>query len=295
MPPLSGSRIRDNGVFGTTTDNPLSAGATTFNSNELSLLSQVSGDHAIITLDPTREFGNPEIIIVTAHTVAATIATITRGAYGTSARSHPQGTSWVHAPVDEDFIEVVTSGTRPTNTYNSQTIFETDTNRYVGRSTAGVWQQHGLFFDPPACRVYNNAAQGIVNSTFTNVTFNSERFDTDNMHSLVTNPERITINTPGIYVVTACIEWAPDNDYGSLIETILLNGTTAIAYHRDDNPAAANPISNVLSAVYKFAASDYITVFVRQINTSAATNNINSVGNYSPEFAATWIGRGDVI
>lgn len=125
-------RVRDNNVFGTTDDNPLTAGATSFNSSGLINLSVVAAKHAVITLDPLRQYGNPEIIIVTSHTVSATIATITRGAYNTTARAHPQGTLWVHAPLDEDFIEIVTSITRPSDPYEGQFIFETDTNKLYG-------------------------------------------------------------------------------------------------------------------------------------------------------------------
>jgi hypothetical protein len=125
-------RVRDNNVFGTTTDNPLAAGATSFNSLGLVNLSVIATKHAIITLDPLRQFGNPEIVIVTVHTAAATVATVTRGAYGTAIREHPQGTLWVHAPLDEDFIEIVTSTTRPSDPYEGQFIFETDTNKLYG-------------------------------------------------------------------------------------------------------------------------------------------------------------------
>ncbi|HKZ19275.1 MAG TPA: hypothetical protein VJQ57_04125, partial [Acidimicrobiia bacterium] len=91
----SGPRIRTDNVFGTTTDNPLTAGATTMNSAGLANLAAVSSAHAIIVLDPLRADGAPEIVVVTAHTGSATSATITRGAYGTSAREHASGTLWV--------------------------------------------------------------------------------------------------------------------------------------------------------------------------------------------------------
>lgn len=129
----TGVRHRFNGIFGAITDNPLTAGAGSFNSAGLADMGTVSApDHAIVTLDPLKQFGAAEIIIVTVHTAAATVATITRGAYGTVARSHPQGTLWVHAPLDEDFIEILTSATRPTNPYEGQFIFETNTNKLVG-------------------------------------------------------------------------------------------------------------------------------------------------------------------
>lgn len=129
---LSGSRIRKNGVFGTITDNPLTAGAATFNSAALADLPVVTGNHAIITLDPLKQFGNPEIVMVTAHTAAATVATITRGMFGTVARSHPVNTLWVHAATQDDFVEIVTSSTRPSDQYEGQFIFESDTNKLMG-------------------------------------------------------------------------------------------------------------------------------------------------------------------
>lgn len=128
----AGNRIRGNNSFGVTTDAPLTAGATTFNSAGLATLPTVSAAHAVIVLDPKRLNGEPEIVVVTSHTALATVATITRGQYGTVARSHPTGTPWAHVPVDEDYIEVLTSGTRPSNPYEGQFIYETDTNKLVG-------------------------------------------------------------------------------------------------------------------------------------------------------------------
>lgn len=135
----SGPRIRGNNSFGVTTDNPLTAGALTFNSAALPTLPAVTAAHAVVVLDSKRVFGEPEIVIVTSHAALATVATITRGAYGTVARSHPQGTVWGHVPIDEDYIEILTSSTRPTDPYRGQAIFETDTNKYVGRSTTDAW------------------------------------------------------------------------------------------------------------------------------------------------------------
>lgn len=128
----AGTRIRANNVYGVISDNPLTAAATTFNSISLPLLPVVASAHAVVVFDPKRVYGDPEIVVVTVHTAASTVATIIRGQYGTSPRSHPQGTAWAHVPIDEDYIEVLTSSTRPTNPYEGQFIFETDTNKLVG-------------------------------------------------------------------------------------------------------------------------------------------------------------------
>lgn len=134
-------RVRTNNAQGTTTDNPLSSGATTMNSAGLANLAAIGAtEHTIIVLDPLRVAGAPEIVMVTAHTGAATSATITRGYYGTAARSHNSGTLWVAPATLDDLIGIYTSATRPSSPYRGQLIFETDTNSYVGRDTSDAWQ-----------------------------------------------------------------------------------------------------------------------------------------------------------
>lgn len=93
------TRVRTDTVFGTTTNAPLTAAGTTLNSAGLANLAAVSSAEAIIVLDPNREAGAPEIVVVTAHTGSATSATIQRGQFGTTARQHEVGTEWVHGPI----------------------------------------------------------------------------------------------------------------------------------------------------------------------------------------------------
>lgn len=136
----SGPRIRANNVYGIISNNPLTAVATTYNSISLPLLPIVISSHAVVVLDPKRVYGDPEIVVVTTHTAASTVATIVRGQYGTSARSHPLGTAWAHVPVDEDWIEISTSITRPLDPYRGQMIYEYDTDKFVARSVTDIWQ-----------------------------------------------------------------------------------------------------------------------------------------------------------
>lgn len=138
----SGPRVRDNNCFGTVSDNPLSSGAVTLNSAGLANMSVVSSAHAIIVLDPLRSAGAPEIVTVTAHSSSATSATITRGQFGTMARAHAQGVLWVHAPTIDDVIRICTAATRPSDPYEGQPIFETDTDS-LKLHDGSAWE-HGL-------------------------------------------------------------------------------------------------------------------------------------------------------
>lgn len=58
---------------------------------------------------------------------------------------------------------------------------------------------------PPDVRVliYTSAALNVTNNLQTNITFNSEYYDTAEMHSIVTNTERITFPFNGLYVIGA--------------------------------------------------------------------------------------------
>lgn len=98
------ARIKTGFVSGVIDDNPLLIGATTLTATELGDLPEIaSPDIAAIVLDPAGTAGAPEIVHVTAHTAAATTATIVRAREGTTAREHLQSVPWVHGPTVEDF------------------------------------------------------------------------------------------------------------------------------------------------------------------------------------------------
>lgn len=142
--------------------------------------------------------------------------------------------------------------------------------------------------NPPACRVFHNAAQSTTTSVGLALAFNSERFDTDTMHDNVTNNSRITIKTAGLYVVTAHIEFAA-NATGQRELWIQLNGATIIAVQRVGAAAASTTILSV-TTTYKCIVDDYLTAVA--VQNSGGALNVTALGNYTPEFAATWIGLG---
>lgn len=136
----SGPRVRANNVYGTL-DVDLGALITniTMQSIGLQLLPNIATGHAVIVLDPKRETGQPEIVLVTTHAGGSSSATITRAAYGTTNRAHLAGTDWAHVTIDEDYVEVLTSTTRPLDPYMGQTIFETDSLSFRHFTPVGGW------------------------------------------------------------------------------------------------------------------------------------------------------------
>ena len=96
--------VRTDGVFGRTSNNPLLIGGTTLTSTGLEDLGIVTGgDVAYLVLDPEKEFGDIEIVQVTAHSVSADTATIVRAQLGTTARQHVLNTYFVHGVIANDF------------------------------------------------------------------------------------------------------------------------------------------------------------------------------------------------
>ena len=116
------TRLRQNFVGGTVDDNPLGIAATTLTSSELAGLQAITAPEiAVLVLDP--DAAAPEIVYVTAHTAAATTATIARGKEGSAAAEHALDTPWKHVPTAEDF-RIYSAGTTLSNHVPTNTTME---------------------------------------------------------------------------------------------------------------------------------------------------------------------------
>lgn len=110
---------------GGTLDVQLNAAGTTMSSPALANFPAITApDYAVVVLDPEGLNGLPEIVYITAHTAAATTATVTRVAEGSSTgnvygtaggRTHPVATKWWHGPVASDLEANLVDGTTITS------------------------------------------------------------------------------------------------------------------------------------------------------------------------------------
>ena len=133
----------------------------------------------------------------------------------------------------------------------------------------------------PAARVYNSANISIPNATLTALTFNSERFDNDSIHSTASNTSRLTATTAGVYSISGNFTMAPLGSGKGLIG-VRLNGSLIIAYQRFAGITATNLIQ-AIQTTYKLAAGDYVELIAHQDSGSAL--NVIAASNYSPEFS----------
>lgn len=139
------------------------------------------------------------------------------------------------------------------------------------------------------CRVYNSAAITIATATLTAVTFNSERYDTDAIHSTTVNTNRLTCVTAGKYLISADMEFAPNatGTYRKL--AIRLNGTTIISLAAISPIASGADASHLsISTIYSLVVGDYVEMMVKQ--DSGGNLDVSSSPNSSPEFSMSRIG-----
>ena len=141
------------------------------------------------------------------------------------------------------------------------------------------------WFTPPKVRAYHNASQSIPNSALTALTFNTDRIDSEAMHDTGSNTNRLTAITPGFYLIFGTFRWAVNNTgYRQLL--LRHQGSTYIM--SAEMPAVQGAATDMIIATgYQLAANEYVELLGFQ--DSGGALNMESGGNYSPEFGMVWM------
>jgi len=161
----------------------------------------------------------------------------------------------------------ITAGTATVSTAGSLALSQYEGGILYFNSTSA-----SLFFDynqPTTsaylgASVFNSANQSIANNTVVALTFNSESFDTDSIHSTATNTSRLTIPTgkSGKYLISGGLYWA-GNATGGRSTYVHKNGTRIFYAVQPVNQNTAN-IGLSWSYVVDATAGDYYEFFVFQ-------------------------------
>jgi len=137
-------------------------------------------------------------------------------------------------------------------------------------------------------RVYNSANISTTNAAFTVLTFNSERYDTDDIHSTTTDTSRLTCKTAGKYLIVANVEFAAHTTGVRGVQIRLNGSTTAIADSLYQATSGGYTTIINMSTICDLAVNDYVECHVYQ-NSGGALNVISR--NYrSPQFMMQRIG-----
>lgn len=135
----------------------------------------------------------------------------------------------------------------------------------------------------PACSLRHSVQQTIPNGAWTTVAFDTEIFDTSNMHVSTANT-KITVQTPGLYLCHLNVQFL-SNAVGIRYIRLALNNTTELVL---TDSQAVNGDATVIECTrpYRFAKNDYIEGQVFQ--GSGGNLNIEAIAR-TPLLSAVWM------
>lgn len=196
------------------------------------------------------------------------------------------------AKLNASSIPVVSSTADITTPFTGQIVFNTtDTRLY--RYTGSAWRK---FSGGPVWSLARNTTQSItVAATHQDVLWNQEDVDTDGVHSLVSNTDRVTITQDGLYGIAARTSFTGgDVSTASLsrrASRITLNGSE-VTGGLVVAVAAASTFSTtvVIPTLYlQLVVGDILRCSLWAGGLGAGcTSAAGSVGDY-PVFTGTWL------
>jgi len=135
-------------------------------------------------------------------------------------------------------------------------------------------------------RAYHSVDQSIPNITATTLAFNSERWDTDNIHDLVTNNSRLTCQTAGKYLVATTLAFGLSAVGRRLIHFILSGGVAVASF--EVGIGAEGRYQAAPATIANLAVGDFLEVSVYQ--SSGGALDVRAIPPYSAEFMMQRIG-----
>ena len=141
----------------------------------------------------------------------------------------------------------------------------------------------------PGVRAYNSSNGDPAKSTWVTLGYDSERVDTEGMHSTTTSIWRLVVPSggDGLYLIggTVTFDTSGASAGGSHKGVrIMLNNTTPIATHLVGIIHGSFDSSLSIQTLYELAAGDTVSL---QVYTNTDVDVV-AASNYSPEFWAVW-------
>lgn len=139
---------------------------------------------------------------------------------------------------------------------------------------------------PPMCLLRKTGTQAVTNGGFTAITFGSgeELYDTDGMHSIVSQTSRIIPTTAGLYLVTGWDYLSAGPATGHALRLRKNGGSKWIAY----TEVGANVSGLGVTGVEYFnGTTDYVEMETYYAHSGSLTTN----ASVFPTLAAYWLGQ----
>ena len=132
-----------------------------------------------------------------------------------------------------------------------------------------------------SCYVFNNAAQAVTSGSYNTLTFDSEYFDTNSIHSTSSNTSRLTVPSGlgGKYLMTTSLQTASSIIVDFYMK-ILVSGNEKFRSNWR-SPGNSENINGNLAVVLDLVAADYVEIQVYQasgVNQNITTNGLGHFG-----------------
>lgn len=139
----------------------------------------------------------------------------------------------------------------------------------------------------PRFRGFQASAQSIANNTWTNLTIDSEVYDSDNGHSTTTNTSRYTVQVPGTYLVIGSVGYVANASANRAIR-IAVTGSAVAGSFVKTSPADTSGSTGLVTACHVVCvAGDYIEVMGNQNSGGALSTAVGS--DVCPSLDVQWI------
>ncbi|MBA7694971.1 hypothetical protein ES703_103587 [subsurface metagenome] len=135
-------------------------------------------------------------------------------------------------------------------------------------------------------RVYHDAPQAIPDNTWTDLAFNSERWDTDVIHDVAVNNSRLTCRTAGVYAIVFHGNFAA-HAVGAR-QFLLFSNLQGNIGMVQLGLSAFNVFATSVATILDLAVDEFLYVEVYQ--NSGGPLNIEFDAQYTPEFMMQRIG-----
>jgi hypothetical protein len=148
------------------------------------------------------------------------------------------------------------------------------------------WEAAPISAYTQGARARNSADLSIADSTYTALTYDTEDYDTDGIHSTTSNTDRLTCQTAGKYLILAGIAWE-GNANGVRYHRIDIGAGTCLAETQLPVPGT-NELYAQMASMGNLAVGDY--VYLRVWQNSGGSLKVRARVSSSPFFAMQRIG-----
>lgn len=138
-----------------------------------------------------------------------------------------------------------------------------------------------------ACKVYNSAAITTNTGVWKTLTFDSEDFDNDSIHSTVSNTDRLTIQHAGVYILWGCVSFEADAAGFRALAIYDASNTRYIGSNRTVTIGAGAGTHITAVAIANASANQIFQLHAYQ--NSGGDLDVEANSYYSPFFGCTRI------